>query len=65
MRENTEIRLNGHLGRMPDVSWKKAFDLLVGSASRLHRYRDVHTRTMRVAMCELDCGVMRDECDNE
>jgi hypothetical protein len=65
MRTNKEFRLNGHLGRMPDVSWKSALGLVLGPASRLHHYRDVHTHTMRVAMCEVDCGAERDKCDDE
>ncbi len=38
------------------VSWKNALGSVLGAASRLHHYRNVHTRMLRDALRELDCG---------
>ena len=50
---------------VPAISWKHALGSVLGAASRLHHYRDIHTRMMRDAMCVVDCGGKKDECGDE
>ena len=51
--------------RIHRVSWKDALATVFGAAWRLHHYRDVHTRMMREALCNLDCRARYDGCDDE
>lgn len=37
-------------------SWRRALGLLTGAPFRIHHYRDIHTRMLHDALCDLECG---------
>ena len=43
------------LAGLQRISWREALGLLAGAPFRIHHYRDVHTRMLHEALCELDC----------
>jgi len=45
--------------------WRSALDAVFGPAQRLHHYRDVHTRMIREALCQLECRQSRSSCADE
>ena len=47
------------------VSWKNALGSVFGAARRLHHYRDVHTRMVRDALCEIECAEESRRCNDE
>jgi hypothetical protein len=65
MRLNKGLENVERLVHLPAVSWKNALGSVFGAASRLHHYRDVHTRMMREALCEIDCGREQNGCNDE
>lgn len=58
--ENLDRRLHLH-----SISWKNALGSVLGAASRVHHYRDVHTMMMREALCNVDCGAGKGDCNDE
>ena len=38
------------------ISWRKSIAWLTSPAFRIHRYRNIHTRMLRSALCTIDCG---------
>lgn len=40
---------------LPRLTWRDIFRSLGSPASRVHRYRDMHTRLLREALCANDC----------
>ena len=45
--------------------WRAALEAVFGPAQRLHHYRDVHTRMIREALCQLECRQSRSGCADE
>ena len=37
-------------------SWRRSMHWLTSPAFRLHRYRNIHTKMLRGALCAVDCG---------
>ncbi len=37
------------------ISWRDALGMVAGAPFRIHHYRDVHTRMLYKALCDLDC----------
>ena len=50
----------GRLATFQRISWRDAFGLLAGAAFRIHHYRDVRTKMLHDALCDLDCHA---DCD--
>lgn len=46
--------IEGQLRRRSPAAWRKVLGDLVSAASRVHHYRDLHTRMVRGAICTRD-----------
>ena len=44
------------------ISWREALGQVASAAFRLHHYRDVRTRMLYDALCEIDCA--KDACES-
>ena len=44
------------------ISWRDALGRLTSAAFRLHHFRDVRTRMLYEALCEVDCRT--DHCES-
>jgi len=47
------------------ASWKSALKTLLGAPTRLHHYRDIHTRMIHDALYDLDYLRRQGNCDDE
>ena len=54
MRSNDTCTCNDLNASIPPASWKSALSAFLGPATRLHHYRDVHTRMIHDALHDLD-----------
>lgn len=65
MRTHENPHSAAALAHTHHVTWKNALGSVFGAASRVHHYRDLHTRMLRDALCEMDCGATRTGCNDE
>jgi len=65
MHSNEVCTCNELTARMPRASWKSALSTLLGPATRLHHYRDVHTRMIHDALNDLDHLRRQGDCCDE
>ena len=65
MRTNNRIEKLERRLHLHPISWKDALGSVLGAASRVHHYRDVHTMMMREALCGVDCRAGKDDCNDE
>ena len=64
------LNQNGHnsvepIARTHRVSWRNALSSVFGAASRLHQYREAHTRMVYEALCGIDCPEDCHRCNDE
>ncbi len=65
MHTNDTCNCNELTAGVPRASWKSALSRLLGPATRLHHYRDVHTRMIHDALHDLDHLRRQGECCDE
>ena len=65
MRSNNTCTCNELNASIPRTSWKGALSAFLAPATRLHHYRDVHTRMIHDALHDLDHLRRQGNCDDE
>jgi hypothetical protein len=65
MHTNDTCTCNELTASMPRASWKSALSTLLGPATRLHHYRDAHTRMIHDALHDLDQLRPQGDCCDE
>ena len=65
MHTNDTCTCNESTASVPRASWKSALSSLLGPATRLHHYRDVHTRMIHDALHDLDQLRRQGDCCDE
>ena len=65
MQSHKGLNDTNKVARIHRVSWRNALGSLFGAAHRLHRYRDIHTRMVRGALCAVECTNREDRCQDE
>lgn len=56
MKNQTGYDAAEKFARFNRISWKQALRSVAEAPFRLHHYRDVRTRMLHEALCDVECG---------